>query len=176
MSQLYLSAAASTPAIPTSFVTDSGTATPAANVLNVVADQTTDNNDNGVTTEGSGSTLTVLLTNRLQSTVTTLGATTANIITLDLGATDAVYRFSFEVVGRDESNGDAIGYTVKATFKTDGATASRIDSVYQDKDDDSALAAASIDMVASGNNAVLQVTGIAGKNISHGVVGYYNFV
>jgi len=175
MSQLYLGASSS-PSVPTSFAGDSGTATPAANVLTIDALDTQDNNDNGVVTEASGSTVTLLLTNRLQSTVTTIGATTADIITLDLGASAAVYRFSFEVVGRDTATGDAIGYSIKATLKTDGAAATEIDADYQDKDDDTSLAAASVDVIASGNNAIVRVTGVAGQTISHGVVGYYNFV
>ena len=52
MSQAGIISIKSTPSIPTSFVTQSGTAVPVGNVLNVVG-------SNGITTSGSGSTLTI---------------------------------------------------------------------------------------------------------------------
>lgn len=47
------------PTVPTSFVTDSGTATPAGNVLNVV---TPGGGTRGIITSGSGNTITVTVT------------------------------------------------------------------------------------------------------------------
>jgi len=57
MSQIYKSAAGSSPAIPTSFVTDNGTAVPAANILNVVGNSST------VQTSGAGNTITIKVIN-----------------------------------------------------------------------------------------------------------------
>lgn len=56
MSQIYKSAVGSTPSIPTSFVTDSGIAIPAANILNVVG-------GSGIQTSGSGNTITIEVIN-----------------------------------------------------------------------------------------------------------------
>jgi hypothetical protein len=48
MSQIFKSATGSTPSIPTSFVTDAGTATTAANTLNVLGGQLVADHDEGI--------------------------------------------------------------------------------------------------------------------------------
>jgi hypothetical protein len=172
MSQVYLGTA-STPSVPTSFVTDSGTATPAANSLSLLGDDTTDNDVDGIRTVGSGSTLTVELTNRLYGTGTTVGATTADLITFDLGASAQVFVFKFSIVGRDTTSGDGVAYDLKGTLKTDGAAATIIDIPDINDDEDVSIIAASIAMVASGNNAIVRATGVAGCTISYAAKGEY---
>jgi len=58
MSEFYIATTSSNlpPSVATSYVTDSGTATPAANILNVLG-------GNGVSTRGSGNTVTVQVIN-----------------------------------------------------------------------------------------------------------------
>jgi len=98
MSQAGISSTRSSPVPPevaTSYVTDSGTAIPAANILNVPGNTTTANVSNGIQTTGSGNNLTVQLTNRLIGTATSTNGSNADIITFDLGVSAAVYRFEF---------------------------------------------------------------------------------
>ena len=165
------------PDVPTSFVADTGTAIPAAHVLNVKGSSTTTSNDNGIDTianPNSSNNLYVRLTNRLEGSATSTNGATANIVTFALqSGSAAVYRFSFDVSGRDTVSGDGVGYSVDATFRTDGSAATVISAPYVDDDEDASLIAASITMIASSNNAILQATGVATKTIVYKAVGTY---
>lgn len=180
MSQIFKSVSGS-PTVPTTFTTDDGSAVPVANILLVNADDTTDNDIDGLRTVGGGqgdpatasNEVRVELTNRLQGTGSAVGAVTSDLITFDLGATDAVYRFEFKVAGRDTANGDGAGYTLLASIKTDGATATFVDNQFKDADEDTALEPGDMNVIASGNNMILRATGVAGKTVTYSAVGYY---
>ncbi len=178
MSQFYqgVTAGALPPAVPTSFVTDDGTAIPALNILNVNGIDSTEDNSNGILTRAtpaSGNVLQIILTNRLAGTGTSTNASVLNLSTLTLGSSAGVYRFQFYISGRDTVSGDGIGYTVFASAKTNGVTATIISTPFVDNDEDASLVAASADFVASGNTVILQVTGVAGRTINYSSVGTY---
>ena len=143
--------------------------------IDVLGVDATINNVNGITTIGTPASnlLEVTLTNRLQGTASVTGAVTGDIITFDLGASAAVYRFTFVVSGRDTTSGDGVGYTVDASARTDGAAATTIATPFIDADEDASLSAALITVVASGNNVILRSTGVAGQTIDYSAVGYY---
>jgi hypothetical protein len=169
------------PAVPTSFVTDSGTAVPAANVLNVngigIGALATASNDNGITTAAvpnASNNLEIILTNRLFGTVTAIGNTTQALITFALQAgSAAVYRFEFMVTGRETTTGDGVGYTLFATAKTDGAFATIIDTPFVDNDEDASLISADAFVISSGNSIIVLVQGPTVGTITYKGVGSY---
>jgi len=178
MSQFYVGVTAGSlpPSVPLSFTTDSGIATPVANNLNILADDTTNNNANGLTTSGAGNTVTVLLTNRLQGTGSTVDAATSDIITFSLGATPGTYAFEVRVAGFESTTPAGVGYSLFGTVRTTGAAGTVAGTVDRINNEEAALVLANATIVASGNNAVVQVTGVAGFTISWSVVGLYTFV
>lgn len=172
------------PTVATSYTTDvrdntttgPGTAIPAANVLQVLGRDTTQDNDNGIRTDAdpnNGDILYVELTNRLTGTASAVGAVTADIITFALAASASVYRFTFYVTGRDTATGDGVGYTLFASIRTNGAAATLIQTPFQDNDEDASLAAALMNVVVSANSVILRATGVAGQTISYKAVGEY---
>lgn len=173
MSQAGVLGTSGTPSVATTFTTDSGNATPAANILNVLAADTIADNANGIQTTGSGNTVTIQLTNRLQGSGSVTGAITGDIITFALGGSAAVYRFEIYVTGRDVATGDGVGYSLMGSARTDGAAATLIGSPFQDNDEDASLTAALMNLVVSGNNVILQATGVAAQTINYSAVCTY---
>ena len=92
----------------------------------------------------------------------TVGATTADLYTLALGSTAASYRFSITITGFSDV-GHAVGYTIDGSIKTDGGTATIVDVINRDADEDAGDTAAQGTMLASANNAIVRVTGVAGE-------------
>lgn len=164
------------PAVPTSFVTDvNSPAIPAANILNEIGGDTTVNNDNGIQTDGSSgsNTLTIQLTNRLQGTGTTVGAVTADLVTFALGATPATYVIEANFAAFEPTTPAGAGYSLFGTVRTTGAAASLVGTPDKINNENTALIPSTADIVASGNNAILRVTGTAGLTVDWSTVGYY---
>jgi hypothetical protein len=170
MSNAFLSdGASSSPEIPTLFTADSGTAVPAANNLNILSSTSVLFSEEGIRTTGSGSTITVVLTNRISGQVSTTDATPTSIITLDLGLVSAVYAvtgYVVPIVKSGVNTGDGASYYFDSAFKTDGATATKIASEENTNLEDASLVDANISSSASGNDFVLSVVGIAGTDMN----------
>lgn len=161
MSQIFFDTSSS-PSVPTSFVTDDGTATPAANVLNVLG-------INGITTSGSGNTVNIALDNACEVTGQTVGAVTDSITCIDLGSTAGTYSFDINVAGYCTAGTDAgggVGYFIRGAARTDGASATIIGTPDQGVWEDAALVGAVVAIGTSGNNLVIEVTGVAGDTIN----------
>lgn len=98
-------------------------------------------------------------------TGTTVGAVTANIITIALGGVAGTFEFEARVKGFNSSTPAGAGYKIYGTFRTDGATATLI-GYQQIFNEEAALTAADAYFIASGNNAILQVLGVAALTIN----------
>ena len=176
MSQAGIISVTAAPAVATTFVTDSGNAVPALNILNVV---TSGSGANGITTTGAGSTITISLTNRISGTTTTIGAVTSSAITLPLGAVPGVYTFDLRIAGFDSANNLGVGYTLVTSVRTTGAAAILIvPAVDQtlDEFEEAALVNADAEVNVAANNALVQVTGVAAHTINWKIEGVYTFV
>ena len=166
MSQIYKSIASGPipPTIVQTFTTDDG---PPAVVPDGVGNVNVFG-DNGIVTsgQGPGSTITISLEQRTEcGGGTTVGAVTADIITIPLGALAATYSFDALIAGKADT-ADGIGGNLLGSFKTNGAAASVLDVVDQIYNADLALqTTGDFEFVASGGDVILRVTGVAGFTI-----------
>lgn len=167
------------PIIPTSFVTNvNSPAIPVANVLDVFGGQIITNNDKGVQTDGSSGSnvLTIQLTNRTTALLTTPAAALTTIITFALGAVPATFYVYGNVQAFNSSTPAGASYGYAGAVRTDGATATLITAAYHDEFEEPALATADIFLAVSGNNALLQVQGVAGLSINWNSILEYRMV
>lgn len=166
------------PIVPTSFPTDvNSPAIPAANVLNVLGNDTTANDNNGIRTDGSSgsNTLTIQLTNRVQGSGSTVGATTADIATFTPTVV-GTYAFEFRTAAFNTTSTLGAGYSVFGAIRYNGVTSTVCGSADTVDNEEGAMTSCDIDLVVSGANAILRVTGYAAQTINWNAVGLYTFV
>ncbi len=179
MSQIIKSSASGPvpPSVATTYVTDvNSPAIPALNILNVLGNDTTANNDNGIRTDGSSgsNTLTVQLTNRLQGSGSTIGATTADIVTFTPTVV-GTYKLKFETAAYNTTSTLGAGYDVFGAIRFDGVNSNVCGSADTIDNEEGAMSACDIDIIVSGASAILRVTGYAAQTINWGAVGSYVF-
>jgi len=165
------------PIVPVQFTADDATtAVPAAGNLNVFTNDTTANNDNGIRSTASGSTVTTQLTNRQTGAITTSDATPTTALTFALGATPGVYYIEGNVAAFDVTDTAGGVYNFISGMRTDGATATEIGSEFKDSFEEAAMSASDIAISASANNMIITVTGIAAKTIDWNAFITFRFV
>jgi len=164
------------PDVPTEFVTDDGVAIPVANILNVLANDTNVNNDNGIQTIGSGNTVTIQLTNRITGTVTTTDATPTTLVSLSLGVVPGTYYVTGDIVAYNITDSAGGAYSFSGAAQTDGATATELGSDEKDVFEAAAMITCDFNIGVTANTAFIEVIGIAGKSIDWSCLLTYRFI
>ena len=164
------------PTVATTYVTDvNSPAIPALNILNVLGGSSTEFDIDSIRTDGSSgsNTLTIQLTNLLSGTTTTVGAATGDAITFAIGATPRTVVFDIRIAAFNSSTPAGAGYNLFGTVRTDGVTATLSGTPDKIVNEEAALFAADANLIVSGNNTIIQVTGVAGLTINWVAQGIY---
>jgi hypothetical protein len=180
MSQFFIDASAGPPppGTVTDLTGDTGTnpvSPDGAHNINVFGDPTAP----GIVTRGDAASNTVFF--GLEQPVTcgtgqTINTGTADLVTIALGASAGTFTLSANVGGKAATQ-SGIGGSLFATFRTDGATATVINSVDSVINSDLVLAAASFTFVTSAGSVILRATGALGTVINwKGCVTYLSVI
>ena len=181
MSQIYKSAAGSTPSIPTSFETQDGTAVPALNVLIVNGFDSTENNVNGIITKGgvvgtgTANEVDVVITNRVTGSVTTVGAVTSPIITFTPTVIGS-YTIECRIAAYNTTSSLGAGYSLFGTARFDGVNSNLCGTVDRIVNEEGAMSTANATFTVSGADIIISGVGYAAQNINWNVVALYTFV
>lgn len=161
--------------VATSYVTDNGIAVPALNILNVLANDTSNDDDDGITAIGSGNTVTIQLTNRVQGGATTTDSTPTTIITFP--ATSAgTYIFEVKASAFNVTDTLGSGYSLFGTARSNGTDTFLVGTPDKIVNEEVGMSSCDFSMTVGGlgnTNIIFQVTGLVGKNINWCSVGLY---
>lgn len=181
MSQIYISGESSNPRAPTSIVTDDGTAIPVNNELAIFGGSLEEDNPNGIKTDvfpDGPEIINVNLTNRIEAEGFMSGVFFTTLVSFALGASPAVYKFSFAITCVDI--GSIFAYTFSsnlfATFKTDGTTATIVGAQSEVHTEDAFDTFINIEAGPAGptqNTVLLKALGASLSSGLYKVVGTY---
>ena len=184
MSQFYQGTTAGSlpPSVPTSFVTQDGTAVPELQVLIVNAFDSTQNNANGIITKGgvvgtgTANEVDVVLTNRTKVTATTSdGAGQTQTVTIFTPTVSTGIEFSVTFIGYDSANNEVAGGSLEGVAKRSAGGTTAITGTNDTLDEaDAGLITADWDIVTDGTLIQAQFVGVAGRSISWSAVFIYD--
>lgn len=183
MSQFFVGVTAGSlpPSVPTSFVTQDGTAVPAANILLVNGFDSTENNVNGIITKGgvvgtgTANEVDVVITNRLQGTVSTANATPTPIITFT-PPTVGTYTIDLRIAAYNITDTLGAGYSLFGTARFDGVNSNLCGTADRIVNEETGMENCTSTFTVSGADILINAVGLAGKTINWSAVGLYTFV
>jgi hypothetical protein len=188
LSQVYksLTSGPVPPAVPTSFTTQDGSAVPAANILIVDAFDSREDNTNGITTKGGvdagdppgtglSNELSIYITNRLQGSVTTVGATSGDIITF-VPTVVGTYSLEYRAAAYNTTSVLGAGYSMFGAIRFDGVNSNICDTFDEIVNEEGTMSNVDIAVVVSGSSVILRSTGYLGQTINWSAVGLYTFI
>jgi hypothetical protein len=174
-----LSGSSGPPAGEIEFDTDAASpAISAAGVIIFTGGSTSLSTAAGIQTSGStgGNTMSVELTNRVTGTVTTTNATPTSLAIFALSPTPGVYNFDLSIAAFDVTDSAGAGWAIFGTVRSDGTDTFLVEAPDKITNQEAATLATDANLLAGGvgvNQAIVQVTGIAGKTINWKLVGTY---
>jgi len=122
----------------------------------------------GLTSTGvvGANTITITLDGYAVGTGQTIGAVTADLITIPLGATPTTYTIEAHIAGFEATTPAGCGYFISGVAKTTGAAASLIGVPDEIVCEDAVLGAGDVDLVPVGNTIVVRALGVAGLTVN----------
>lgn len=96
----------------------------------------------------------------------TVGAGTADILTIPMGATAKTTTFFVKLASFESTTPAGGGYSLTGAIRTDGAAATLIGVPDKSVHEEAALVGTDANLIVVGNNAVVQVTGVGGLTIN----------
>jgi hypothetical protein len=172
-----VSTSVSPPDVPTQFTADDSTiGIPVGNNLNLVSRISFDDDDDFIRTtadpNGSENFL-IEVTNRFVDTLTTTDATTTPLNTFSFNM-QGTYQIETYIVAYNVTDNIGACYRVFAGILTDGvAVATKISTEDKIVNEQSGMENCEVTVSTSGNDVLIQVTGLAGKTINWKSNGSY---
>lgn len=146
--------------------------------IDILSDDSSTNNNNGVTVIGSpgDNKLTVTLTNRIfGSGTTTDGVTPVQLFSFAAGGVAGTYTIFYKIAAFNSTDNLSAGYVSQNVIRTTGAAITGVSGQPSLIGEEGTMQNVSIIYGSTGNNLTLEVVGLAGKTIKWVVLGEYVF-
>lgn len=167
------------PAVPEQFTADDATiGIPVANNLNLLSRDTTENNNNGIQTTADpnlSDDFYVEITNRLQGSVTTVGAVTSPMITFTPTSV-GTYTIECRISGYNTTSLLGAGYSLFGSVRFDGVNSNLCGTVDRIINEEGAMSSANTTFTVSGANILINGVGYAAQTINWIAVCLYTYV